>query len=262
MTKTHRLRSTCAVACLIAVTAGCQKKKKKKEAPSPAAGARPSPAAKPFDKNQWGGRACVYKPCHERFQSFGQISGRIEVQVDSSGKATSATYRGRAPEPVKACIVEAARKIQVPGFFGEPGVLYCEYGGQLMRGGMEMMSTSWGFRPAVAAFAATTRPHWFPADFPLPAGGRLESEEKPRPDSPFYSGAFRYARPFAELVANVRKEGAAAGWRLASEKPLDGGGLRFEWLKDAPTRRRLLQRLRPRPDGATMLVVPPAVDGK
>ena len=76
-------RCTAWICVALLLTPACEKKT---QPPGPLDGGRgpvaAPAAAKPFDKNQWGAHACVYKPCHERFQSFGQISGRIEVPLD------------------------------------------------------------------------------------------------------------------------------------------------------------------------------------
>jgi hypothetical protein len=138
------------VAAVLALACACKKEAPSPPPPKPAAAA-PARTPKPPNKNDWGARACVYKACYAKFGAFGQVSGRIVVTLDATGAATSATYdRGKAPEPVKACIVEAARRVRVPGFFGPPGRIHCEYSGQLMAGGMEMIGTSWGFQEGSA----------------------------------------------------------------------------------------------------------------
>jgi len=143
---------------------GCKKSEPNKPTTSGAVqgapGAPPAPGQKlppaaPTKRSpdDYGSYACrLMKGCYTKHQAFGQVAGRITINVGADGKATASAYdNGTAPGPVKDCIVTSGKMINIPGFDAGAGQLVCDYNGQLMAGGMEIMTKSWKFVPGAGA---------------------------------------------------------------------------------------------------------------
>jgi hypothetical protein len=154
---THSSLVVLAVA-LSLVGAGCRSRKAKPDAAGAPVAQIPKPP-KPVDKRDYGHHACrLMKPCYMKFNAFGQVGGKILVKINDQGAAVTTTFEGKAPAPVKDCIVQRGKAIVVPQLRGSPGTLSCSYSGTLMQGGMEMMSTSWGFAEEKKAAAPAKAP--------------------------------------------------------------------------------------------------------
>ena len=83
--------------------------------------------------------------CYQKSGAFGNVSGRLLVDIDASGRASSASYEnGEAPPAVRDCLIALGRTRTIDPFDGQPGRLSCYYAGSLIPGAMRM-STSPSF---------------------------------------------------------------------------------------------------------------------
>ncbi len=81
--------------------------------------------------------------CYAQLNAYGQISGRVLVDLAADGSITNATYEGgQAPEPVQQCLTQTARSRPVVGWSGGAARVTCEYSGTYMQGIQQMMHSS------------------------------------------------------------------------------------------------------------------------
>ena len=86
-----------------------------------------------------------YLQCYDQHDEFGQVDGRIIVELGADGSVVKAKYaKGGAPKKVKRCIEDLIGKAQVDGYDGGKARVQCEYAGTYHRG-TQMMSYSSGY---------------------------------------------------------------------------------------------------------------------
>jgi hypothetical protein len=95
---------------------------------------------------RYGGHACDgVVGCYQRSGAFGNISGRLVVDIDAAGRALAARYEnGDAPPAVRDCLIALGRARTIENFDGKPGRMTWFYAGSLIPGAMRM-STSPSF---------------------------------------------------------------------------------------------------------------------
>ena len=96
--------------------------------------------------HRYGGHACDgVIDCYQQSAAFGNISGRLVVDIDATGRASGArTESGEAPRAVRDCLVALGRSRTIDGYDGKPGRMTCYYAGSLIPGALRM-STSPSF---------------------------------------------------------------------------------------------------------------------
>jgi hypothetical protein len=96
--------------------------------------------------HRYGGHACDgVIDCYQKSGAFGNISGRLVVDIDATGRARAARYEsGDAPPAVRACLVALGRARTLDGYDGKPGRMTCDYAGSVIPGAMRL-STSPSF---------------------------------------------------------------------------------------------------------------------
>jgi hypothetical protein len=92
---------------------------------------------------RYGANACDgVIACYQKSGAFGNISGRLLVDIDATGRAHAARYEnGDAPPAVRDCLVALGRTRTIEPFDGKPGQMSCYYAGSLIPGAMRMSTT-------------------------------------------------------------------------------------------------------------------------
>jgi hypothetical protein len=95
---------------------------------------------------RYGAHACDgVVACYEKSGAFGNISGRLIVDIDATGRAGAARYEnGEAPAGVRDCLLALGRARIIQPFEGKAGEMICYYAGSLIPGATRM-STSPSF---------------------------------------------------------------------------------------------------------------------
>jgi hypothetical protein len=83
-----------------------------------------------------------YTECYARNNVNGQIDGKLVAALRADGTVADVSYEGKAPKPVRKCLVETYRARKLDNYTGEPGRVLLSYDGTFSNG-MEMLNESW-----------------------------------------------------------------------------------------------------------------------
>jgi hypothetical protein len=85
--------------------------------------------------------------CYDQAGEFGQIGGRLALQMAADGTVTRVTYSGTASKKVQQCLVDATKARRAPGYTLGAGELDCDYSGTFTHG-TSMMTSGAEFKKA------------------------------------------------------------------------------------------------------------------
>ncbi len=97
---------------------------------------KPAPAA-----DEYGSEFCAtIIPCYQKLEFAGSFMADVTVDIEPDGSVSAVSFTGEAPKPVKSCITDAIKNIELTTYNGKPGRTRCTKSGQLSRSSQMVMS--------------------------------------------------------------------------------------------------------------------------
>lgn len=135
------------------VLVGCEKKEEPQEKEKTESGESgtdkegttetSAPTDEPAEPPSYGGEFCgVVMPCFKKFEFVGNFNVKLVVDIAASGGVDAVSVTGEPPPPIQKCIVEGVKGITLSDYNGKRGQAACGFSGQLMEGGVEMVSST------------------------------------------------------------------------------------------------------------------------